>query len=493
MNKPRWKTISQKVPLEKCKTFSKVPLEKCKVWSKVPLEKCNFLLKLPLEKCYNLSMERLLYNRLIQWKNSNERKPLILEGARQVGKTWLLKHFGEREYKNFCYINCDSNPHLEEIFIDYDIPRIVRNLSAITDVTITPRDTLIVFDEIQECPKALTSLKYFCEDASQYHVAVAGSLLGIMDHQGSGFPVGKVDSLTLYPLSFMEFLLSLGKNKLVELIKEHKWEELNPLNSQLIELLRQYYFTGGMPEVVISYAKDQDLKKVRALQNQILADYKKDISKHAPKSDIPKISMIWDSIPSQLARENKKFIYGALKKSGRAKEFENALQWLIKAGLVYKVNRVKKLTIPLKFYEDLDCFKLYVNDLGLLGAMADAPAAQILVGNNCFASYKGSFTEQYIAQQFFSSYMSTKNIFYYTNENSTLEIDFVLQNSKVFPIEVKAEENLRSKSLSAVLKTDENLYGVRFSMSNYKEQERMVNVPLALAEEYFRFLDYNEF
>ena len=405
-----------------------------------------------------------------------------------MGKTWVLKQFGENEYKKFCYINCDNNPQLEEVFIDYDITRIIRNLSALTEVSITEGDTLIVFDEIQEFPRALTSLKYFCEDASQYHVAVAGSLLGLIEHKGTGFPVGKVDSLTLYPLSFMEFLQALGRNQLIEEIKTHNWEELNPLSSQLTELLRQYYFTGGMPEVVLCYIEEQDLKKVRTIQNQILTDYKKDISKHAPKTDIPKISMIWDSIPSQLAKENKKFIYGALKKGGRAKEFENALQWLINAGLVYKINKVKKLMFPLKFYEDFDCFKLYVNDLGLLGAMADAPAAQILVGNNGFSSYKGSFTEQYIVQQFYSSYMDSKNIYYYSNENSTLEIDFVLQSSKVYPIEVKAEENLKAKSLSAVLKEDASLQGLRFSMANYKKQERMVNVPLALAEEYFKAL-----
>ena len=433
-------------------------------------------------------MQRLIYEKLLQWKNSKNRKPLILEGARQVGKTWVLKQFGENEYKNFCYINCDNNPQLEEVFIDYDITRIIRNLSALTEIPITEGDTLIVFDEIQEFPRALTSLKYFCEDAPQYHIAVAGSLLGLIEHKGTGFPVGKVDSLTLYPLSFMEFLQALGRNQLIEEIKTHNWEELNPLSSQLTELLRQYYFTGGMPEVVLCYIEEQDLKKVRTIQNQILTDYKKDISKHAPKTDIPKISMIWDSIPSQLAKENKKFIYGALKKGGRAKEFENALQWLINAGLVYKINKVKKLMFPLKFYEDFDCFKLYVNDLGLLGAMADAPAAQILVGNNGFSSYKGSFTEQYIVQQFYSSYMDSKNIYYYSNENSTLEIDFVLQSSKVYPIEVKAEENLKAKSLSTVLKEDASLQGLRFSMANYKKQERMVNVPLALAEEYFKAL-----
>lgn len=437
-------------------------------------------------------MVRLLYSDLIEWKNSKDRKPLIIEGARQVGKTWLLKEFGENEFENYVYINCDNNPQLEDIFIDYDVQRIIRNLSAISNIKIEPGKTLIIFDEIQEFPKALTSLKYFCEQASDYHVTVAGSLLGLMDHHGTGFPVGKVDSLNLYPLSFVEFLLAAGKNILVEQIRDHKWAELNALSSQLIELLRQYYYVGGMPGVVLSYIEDSDIQKVRSIQKQILQDYEKDISKHAPAKDIPKINMVWNSIPSQLAKENKKFIYGAVKPGSRAKDFENAIQWLINAGLVYKVNRVKKIEMPLKFYEDFDCFKLFVNDLGLLGAITEAPASEILVGNNSFSSYKGSFTEQYVAQQFYNAIVkggaSSKNLYYYTNENSTMEIDFVMQTEKVYPIEVKAEVNLKAKSLSSVLKQNENLTGVRFSMANYKEQEKMVNVPLALAEEYFRTL-----
>lgn len=437
-------------------------------------------------------MKRNLYAKLVQWKNSQKRKPLILEGARQVGKTWLLKEFGKNEFDNFVYINCDNNPQLNDIFIDYDISRIIRNLSALSDIKIEAGKTLIILDEIQESPKALTSLKYFCEEAPDYHVAVAGSLLGLMLHNGSGYPVGKVDSLNLYPLSFMEFLAALGKDILVSQIQEHNWTELNALNSQLTELLRQYYYVGGMPEVVLSYINDNDIKKIRVLQNQILQDYEKDISKHASKTDIAKISMVWNSIPSQLAKENKKFIYGALKKGGRAKEFENALQWLINAGLIHKVNRIKKIEMPVKFYEDFDCFKLFVNDLGLLGAMSEAPAAEILVGNNSFSSYKGSFTEQYVAQQFYSSRQQensgSKNLYYYTNENSTMEIDFVIQTDNIYPIEVKAEENLKSKSLSTVLKQNEKLKGLRFSMSNYREQEKMINIPLALAEEYFNCL-----
>lgn len=433
-------------------------------------------------------MKRSLYKKLLEWKESDTRKPLILEGARQVGKTWILKEFGKNEFKNHVYINCDNNPQLEQVFSDYSMDRVLRNLEAITNQRIVPNSTLIVFDEIQESSKALTSLKYFCEDAPQYHVAVAGSLLGLMDHYGSGFPVGKVDSLKMYPMSFMEFLRALGQDVLADQIEDCKWEDLNSLQPSLVELLRQYYFTGGMPEVVYSYVQTHNLKKVREIQKRILTDYSLDISKHAPKTEIPKINMVWNSLPSQLAKENRKFIFGAVKKGGRAKDFENAIQWLINAGLVHKVNRVKRIELPLKFYEDIDCYKLFMSDLGLLGAMVEAPADQILVGNGAFSSYKGSFTEQYVAQQYFCSSSLEENLsqrlYYYTNDNSTMEIDFVFQASKVFPVEVKAEENLKSKSLSTVLKDNGSLFGIRFSMSNYRVQERMVNVPLPLVEQY---------
>ena len=457
-------------------------------------------------------MERFLYNQLKNWKDSKTRKPLILEGARQVGKTWLLKQFGKNEFENFIYINCDNNPQMESIFADYDVKRILRNLSAISNIKIESGKCFIIFDEVQEFPKALTSLKYFCEDAPEIHVAAA--LTGLqrvptrmwakadksarilpakfLSRQDVvSFPVGKVDSLYLYPLSYMEFLVALGKNILVEQIRNHNWQELNALNPQMTELLRQYYFTGGMPAVVKSYVEEQDLQKVRSIQNQILSDYLHDVSKHAPKTEIPKITLVWNSIPSQLAKENKKFIYGAIKKGGRAKEFENAIQWLINAGLVHKVFRIKKFEQPLKFYEDFDCFKLYVNDLGLLGAMAQTPASEILVGNSAFSSYKGSFTEQYVAQQFYSAdsgAVNSRGLYYYTNENSTMEIDFVFQTDKVYPVEVKAEQNLKAKSLSTVLKNDEKLFGIRFSMADYIEQSQMVNVPLALTEEYLRSL-----
>lgn len=431
-------------------------------------------------------MERFLIEELRKWKNSSSRKPLILEGARQVGKTWLLKQFGKSDFKNTAYINCDNNPQMQSLFIDFNVQRLLRGFSAISEQKITAGETLIVLDEIQEIPLALTSLKYFCEEAPQYHIAVAGSLLGLAIHSGTGFPVGKVDRLSLYPLSFSEFLKAMKKDILLEMIRSKNWEETNPLANQLIELLRQYYFTGGFPSAVQEYIETQDIKAVRAIQKTIIKDYQNDISKHAPEREIPKISLVWSSIPSQLAKENKKFIYGAIKTGGRAKEFENAIQWLVNAGIVHKITRINKFEMPLKYYEDFESFKLFVNDLGLLGAMTDAPPSEILVGNNIFTNYKGSFTEQFVAQEYFTARQN--QLFYYTNENSTNEIDFVTQSDKIYPIEVKAEVNLKSKSLSTVLKNNTSTYGLRFSMSPYKEQERMTNVPLYLAGEYLRNL-----
>ena len=431
-------------------------------------------------------MERFLIEELRKWKNSSSRKPLILEGARQVGKTWLLKQFGKSDFKNTAYINCDNNPQMQSLFTDFNVQRLLRGFSAISEQKITAGKTLIVLDEIQEIPLALTSLKYFCEEAPQYHIAVAGSLLGLAIHSGTGFPVGKVDRLSLYPLSFNEFLKAMKKDILLEMIRSKNWEETNPLANQLIELLRQYYFTGGFPSAVQEYIETQDIKAVRAIQKTIIKDYQNDISKHAPEREIPKISLVWSSIPSQLAKENKKFIYGAIKTGGRAKEFENAIQWLVNAGIVHKITRINKFEMPLKYYEDFESFKLFVNDLGLLGAMTDAPPSEILVGNNIFTNYKGSFTEQFVAQEYFTARQN--QLFYYTNENSTNEIDFVTQSDKIYPIEVKAEVNLKSKSLSTVLKNNTSTYGLRFSMSPYKEQERMTNVPLYLAGEYLRNL-----
>ena len=426
-------------------------------------------------------MERTAYQDLINWKNKKNRKPLILNGARQVGKTWLLKKFGENEYESFAYINCDDTPEMKIIFSDFDTQRLIRNFSSITGVEIIREKTLIVLDEIQEVPNALTALKYFCENAPEYHIIVAGSLLGIGLHEGTGFPVGKVDELSLYPLTFEEFCNALGKNILMNQVKEHKWNELSVLSHTFIELLRQYYYVGGMPAVVKDYCEKQNLKSVRDIQNQILADYKRDFSKHVPKEILPKVNIVWNSIPSQLSKENKKFIYSAIKKGGRAKEFENAIQWLIDAGLVYKVLRVSKIEKPLKFYEDFDAFKLFILDLGLLGAMVDVSAKDVLVNNTAFVEYKGTFTEQYVLQELITV---KKNIYYYSKENSNLEIDFIIQKDEVYPIEVKAEENLRSKSLKTVYELNQSLKPCRFSMADYREQDWITNIPLYLAKEW---------
>jgi predicted AAA+ superfamily ATPase len=425
-------------------------------------------------------MERLFLEKLIAWKNSPSRRPLVLEGARQVGKTWLLKQFGATEYKNCVYINCDHNPMMDSLFSDFDIKRILLALSAQTKQQIIPGETLIIFDEIQESPLALTSLKYFCEDAPEYHVAVAGSLLGLQVHSGTGFPVGKVDRLSLNPLSFKEFLLALGENILVEYLDKGKWSEYATLKSKLIQLLREYYYVGGMPLVVDAFSQRHNIFEVRDLQKKILKDYAADFSKHIPKNELPKVRAVWKSIPSQLAKENKKFIWGVLRTGARAKEYENAVQWLLDAGLIHKVTRIKKFDIPLKFYEETDCFKVFLNDLGLLGAMANVPAKEILVDTKMMTEYKGSFTEQFVEQTY--RFAQGEPLYYYSNDNSTAEIDFVIQADRVYPIEVKAEENLKAKSLAQALKTNENLHGLRFSMSDYREEERMTNVPLYLAE-----------
>ena len=428
-------------------------------------------------------MERTAYQELVNWKNKKNRKPLIVNGARQVGKTWLLKSFGSRNFKNLAYINCDESPEIKSAFTDFDTRRLIRIFSSLSGVEIAPEKTLIVLDEIQEAPLALTSLKYFCENAPEYHIAVAGSLLGIGLHEGTGFPVGKVDEINLYPLSFEEFCNALGKRQLMEQVKNHRWNELSTLSHAFIELLRQYYYVGGMPAVVKDYCENQNLIAVRQIQNQILADYKRDFSKHVPKETLPKVNIVWEAIPSQLAKENKKFIYSAIKKGSRAKDFENAIQWLLDAGLVYKVPRVVKIEKPLKFYEDFDSFKLFVVDLGLLGAMVQVSPKDVLVNTKAFTEYKGCFTEQYVLQELITL---GQNVYYYSKENSTLEIDFIIQKDDVYPIEVKAEENLRSKSLKTVYGNNPALKPCRFSMAGYRKQDWLTNVPLYLAREWIK-------
>lgn len=422
-------------------------------------------------------MERSIYSSLKKWKESPTRKPLILQGARQVGKTYILKEFGAREYSEVVYINCDDNNDMQNMFVDYDIDRIIRSMSAISGISIKPSTTLLILDEIQEVERGLASLKYFCEKAPEYHVAVAGSLLGITLHEGTSFPVGKVDMLYMYPMDFEEFLLAMGKEQLVELLRNNSWATLTPLRGMLTELLRQYYFVGGMPEAVKAYVGRGDIWEVRSIHSKIIDAYRNDMSKHVPKQQVQRINMVWNSIPSQLARDNKKFIYGALRKGARANDFEIAIQWLVDSGLVHKVHRISKPVVPLKFYEDMASFKLFLLDCGLLGALSETPPEQILIGDNVFEEYKGAFTENYVLQQLKS--LPRTFVYYYSNDNSTLEIDFVVQHeAHVIPIEVKAEENLRAKSLRQFVTDNSGLHGVRFSMSDYREQDWLTNVPL---------------
>ena len=426
-------------------------------------------------------MKRTIYDSLLSWKNNPDHKPLIIDGARQVGKTWILKEFGKNEFKNTAYINCDKIAEMKSIFYDFDVKRLIRAFSSLSEETIIPGETLIILDEIQEVPIGLTALKYFCEDAREYHIVVAGSLLGISLHAGSGFPVGKVEEIKMYPMSFSEFLQASGRTQLLELLQSHQWVEISTMAPEFIDLLRQYYYVGGMPEVVQSYFEHGSLEEVRSLQKKLLDDYEQDFAKHIPKNLLSKVKMVWNSIPSQLAKENKKFIFGALKKGGRAKEFEDAIEWLIKAGLIHKVVRTKKIEKPLKFYEDLDAFKLFVCDLGLLGAMTDVSARDVITGEKVFSEYKGAFTEQYVIQELIAA---GEKPYYYSKENSCLEIDCLIQKESLYPIEIKAEENLKSKSLRMVYENNPALIPCRFSMSGYREQEWMRNIPLYAVSEW---------
>lgn len=426
-------------------------------------------------------MKREALKQLYKWKENPDRKPLIIRGARQVGKTWLMKEFASEAYPQYAYINFEDNEIAKNIFQkDFDIDRILLALQLVTNITIST-DTLIIFDEIQEAPRGITSLKYFQEKAPQYHVIAAGSLLGVAMHKNESFPVGKVDFMDLYPLSFLEYLDALGEQNFVKLLLQKDWEMTVLFHSKLQEYLRQYFYIGGMPEVVLSFITNKDFSKVRQLQQNILESYDRDFSKHAPITDVPRIRMVWKSIPSQLSKENRKFIYGSLKEGARAKDFELAIEWLKDAGLIYKVNRTKKGELPLTAYEDLSAFKLFVVDTGLLCAMSNLPPKVLLDGNTLFTDYKGALTEQYVLQQL--KCIKDLSIYYWSAENSRGEIDFLLQyEAEVIPVEVKAEENLQSKSLRTFINKHPQLHGIRFSMSNYREQDWLTNYPLYAVE-----------
>lgn len=414
---------------------------------------------------------------LVQWRGREDRKPLILLGARQVGKTYILKEFGKRYYKQTAYINCDDNELVKGLFEhDYNMERILLTIGSITNVRIEPENTLIILDEIQELKRGLNALKYFCENAPEYHVAVAGSLLGITLHQGESYPVGKVNTLEMHPMSFEEFLDAKGLSQMVEMLQQKRWDVINSVSSRYIQLLREYYFVGGMPEAVLKYLKTNDAVQVREVQNEILFAYDKDISKHAPANEAVRINMVWNSIPSQLAKENKKFIYGAIRKGARAKEFEIAIQWLLDAGLVIKVDRVTKPALPLNFYCDYSSFKLYMLDCGLLGAKSGMSASAMLVPNAMTES-KGSFTENFVCTQLIN--LANIHLSYYSKENSSQEVDFVVQREDhIYALEVKAEMNLQSKSLKSFHAEHADVKCVRTSMADFKEQDWMTNVPL---------------
>ena len=425
-------------------------------------------------------MKRKLYNALINWKNDPDRKPLVLEGARQVGKTWLLKEFGQNEYQNLVYVNFHDDPEAQEIFrVDLKVDRILYLLESITNQKITAGKTLIFMDEIQEAYRGLDSLKYFCENAREQHVVVAGSLLGTTHRKGESYPVGKVNLLTLYPMTFEEFLWAKGEERIAEILARTDWGMVQLLDSKIQELLRQYYYVGGMPEAVLQYTTKGDVNKVRQIHEEILRAYDNDFAKHAG-DETERIRMVWGSIPNQLAKENKKFIYGAVKEGGRARDFEIAIEWLVRAGLVYKIRRCKNPAMPLKFYEDFDAFKLYLLDVGLLGAMSKASPRLMLINNGVFTEYKGAFAENYVLQQLKS--IGALDVYYFSKDKSTQEVDFLVQTAeRIIPTEVKAEENVKSKSLKqfvTVDHADKHLKGLRCSMKSYIDQDWMENIPL---------------
>ena len=423
-------------------------------------------------------MIRFALEELLQWQKSDNRKPLIIMGARQVGKTWLMKEFGKAYYKKTAYISFYNNKRMNDVFdMDFDIGRIIMNLNIESGVTITPRDTLIILDEIQNAPKALEALKYFCEEAPEYHVVAAGSLLGVAIHEGVSYPVGKVDTLYLYPLNFREFLCALGEEDLAALLKTKDYQLIDNFSDKYLFWLKNYYYTGGMPAVVDAFRIHKDYSEVRHIQNEIVRQYEGDFGKHIDARTLPRIRMVWNSIPMQLAKENKKFFFGQIKKGARSSEFETAIEWLTDCGLVYKVNRVNEPHIPLKAYINMSAYKLFMSDVGLLGALSDLPAEVILEKNNIFIEFKGALTEQYVLQQLISDTSYTP--YYYGTDKSTFEQDFLIQKgAHVVPVEVKAEGNVKSQSLKAYCDKFHPEEAVRFSALKYKEQSYMTNIPL---------------
>lgn len=428
-------------------------------------------------------MYRIAIEKLYRWKESRRRKPLIIQGARQVGKTWLMKEFGRSAYRDMVYINFDSNSRMAELFAsDLNTDRLIMGIELYAGKKIDPDSTLLIFDEVQEVPRALSSLKYFYENAPQYHIICAGSLLGIALHEGTSFPVGKVDFLELYPLSFREFLMAVTGIQFAKLLDSQDYKMITSFKQTYIEALKQYYFIGGMPEAVENFTEERDFYEVREVQKRILAAYEQDFSKHAPLEIVPKIRMVWNSIPSQLAKENKKFLYGLVREGGRAKEYETAIMWLCDCGLVYKIERVKGGGIPLKAYVDQKAFKLFVVDVGLLGCMTGLSPKILLDGNDLFTEFKGALTEQYVCQQLKT--LENLSIYYYTNDRGSCEVDFVVDTGeRTVPVEVKAEVNLKAKSLKTYYEKYQPEISIRTSMADYRPEEWLMNLPLYAIEE----------
>lgn len=423
-------------------------------------------------------MYRTAIELLYKWKDKKGRKPLIIRGARQVGKTWLMKEFGAKAYKKCVYISFDNNQRMQELFAaDLNIERIVTGLELNAGHKIDPAETLLIFDEIQEVPKALTSLKYFNENAPQYHIVCAGSLLGVALHQGTSFPVGKVEFIDLYPLSFQEFMLAMGKEQYIKLLDGSDFLMVTTFRQEYIDLLKQYYYVGGMPEVVYNFSANKDFSEAREIQGRILDAYEQDFSKHAPHDVVPRIRMLWNSIPSQLTKENKKFIYGLIKEGARAKEYEMALLWLTDCGLVHMVNRVTAPSLPLKAYEDLKAFKLFLLDVGLLSCMVRLRQDVLLDRNELFKEFKGALIEQYVLQQLKT--LKNINTYYWTNDRNSAEVDFLIDNGEdVIPLEVKAEVNLQAKSLKTFREKFNPKISLRTSMADYKKEDWLINLPL---------------
>jgi len=425
-----------------------------------------------------MAMERALMKELIAWKASPRRKPLVLMGARQVGKTWLMKTFGQRCYAKTAYINFDHNERMQRVFAqDFDIDRLLMALNAETGISITAGDTLIILDEVQEAPLALSSLKYFCENAPGYHVIAAGSLLGVAIHRGISFPVGKVHTMRLYPLSFPEFLRAMGEESLAGLLDQGAMDMLTMFRDRFITWLKNYYFVGGMPEAVEAFAAEKDYQEVRRIQQDLVTLYEADFSKHIDSRELPRVRLVWNSIPAQLAKENKKFFFGQVKKGARSKALELAIQWLLDCGLIARVNRVTKPAVPLKAYQEDNAYKLFFLDVGLLGAISELDARSLLEGNRVFIEFKGALTEQYVCQQLLAETSYTP--YYFSSDSNKYEIDFMIQQgSDVIPLEVKAEQNVHAKSLRAYYDKYHPVKTLRLSMNDYREQDWVTNWPL---------------